>query len=46
MCKAMQAAVRDTWIAVRDVRGRAVPEGRNPSLNREDFDGEVELWYR
>lgn len=46
MCSAMQAAARDMWNAVRNARGRAALEGANASLCSEDFDGEVEYWYR
>ncbi|MCJ1453225.1 hypothetical protein MMC28_003571 [Mycoblastus sanguinarius] len=45
MGNAIQAAARHTWIAVREARGCAVPEGSSP-LTGKDFDGEVEFWYR
>ncbi len=45
MGNAIQAAARQTWIGVREARGRAVSEGLT-ALSTEDFDGEVELCYR
>ena len=45
MGNAIQAAARQTWIGVREARGRAVSEGP-VALRTEDFDGEVELCYR
>ncbi len=45
MSNAIKAAARQTWIGVREARGRAVPE-QNTSLNTDDFNGEVEFWYR
>lgn len=45
MSNAIKAAARQTWIGVREARGRAVPE-QNKSLNTDNFNGEVEFWYR
>ena len=45
MGNAMKAAARQAWIGVCDARGRAV-SGTTVSLSTEDFDGEVEFWYR
>lgn len=45
MGNAIKAAATQTWIGVREARGRAVSEGV-ASLSTEDFDGEVEYWYR
>ena len=45
MCNAIKAAARETWLGVREARGRAASEGVT-SLNADDFDGEVEFWYR
>lgn len=45
MGNAIKAAARQTWIGVREARGRAVPEGII-SLSTDDFDREVEFWYR
>lgn len=45
MGNAMKAAARQAWIGVREARERAVSD-RAISLSTEDFDGEVEFWYR
>ena len=45
MSNAMKAAARQAWIGVREARGRGASEG-SISLSAEDFDGEVEFWYR
>lgn len=45
MGNAIKAAARQTWNGVREARGRAVSEGID-SLKTDDFDGEVEFWYR
>ena len=45
MSNAIKAAARQTWIGVREARGRAASE-RITSLNTDDFDREVEFWCR
>lgn len=45
MGNAIKAAARQTWNGVREARGRALSEGID-SLKIDDFDGEVEFWYR
>lgn len=45
MGNAIKAAAKQTWIGVREARGRAVSEtGASPFT--EDFDGDVEFWFR
>ena len=46
MGKAIQAAARETWIAVRESRGLPIPENPSTPLTAEDFDGEVNFWHR
>jgi len=46
MGKAIQAAARETWIAVREARGHPTPKGMISALTGDEFDGEVEFWYR
>ena len=47
MGNAIRAAARETWIGVREARGRtASSEGDNAVLSAEDFDAEVEFRYR
>lgn len=45
MCNAIKAAARETWLGVREARGRALSEGFT-SPNADNFDEEVEVWYR
>lgn len=46
MGKAMQAAAKEAWITVREARNLPVPDGAVLSLTGDDFDAEVEFWYR
>jgi len=46
MGKAIQAAARETWIAVREARGHPTSKGMISALTGDEFDGEVEFWYR
>ena len=41
----IKAAARQIWTGVREARGHAVPAG-TASPSTEDFDAEVEVWYR
>lgn len=45
MGNAIEAAAKQTWIGVREARGLAVSEAI-VSLDTNDFDREVEFWYR
>ena len=45
MGNAIKAAAKQTWIGVREAKGRAVAGGVT-SPCADDFDGEVDFWYR
>lgn len=46
MGKAIHAAAKETWIAVREARGRPLRKDASEPLTRKDFDEEVDFWFR
>ena len=47
MVNALGAVARETWIGVREARGRiASADGDNVVPASGDFDSEMEVWYR